>query len=96
MVAPIVASYALYFWNVRPSSVNYGELLEVKPLAGTALNQSDNTIFRMRQLRGKWALISVDSGKCDEAVPQEALLHASGASDTKHGKGTHRAGMADR
>jgi cytochrome oxidase Cu insertion factor (SCO1/SenC/PrrC family) len=66
MTAPIIASYALYFWNVRPSSVNYGELLEVKPLAGTALNQSDNTIFRTRQLRGKWALISVDSGKCDE------------------------------
>src|SRR5690242_5266072 len=66
MTAPIIASYALYFWDVRPSSVNYGELLEVKPLVGTALNQSDNTIFRIRQLRGKWALISIDSGKCDE------------------------------
>jgi hypothetical protein len=66
MVAPIVASYLLYFSNVRPGSVNYGELLEVKPLAGNALNQSDKTIFRIRQLRGKWALISVDSGRCDE------------------------------
>jgi cytochrome oxidase Cu insertion factor (SCO1/SenC/PrrC family) len=66
MCAPIIASYTLYFWNVRPSSVNYGELLEVKPLTGTALNLSDNTIFRMRQLRGKWALVSIDSGKCDE------------------------------
>lgn len=66
MVAPIVASYLLYFSNIRPGSVNYGELLEVKPLAGNALNQSDKTIFRIRQLRGKWALISVDSGRCDE------------------------------
>jgi cytochrome oxidase Cu insertion factor (SCO1/SenC/PrrC family) len=66
MVAPIVASYLLYFSNVRPGSVNYGELLEVKPLAGNALNQSDKTIFRIRQLRGKWALISIDSGRCDE------------------------------
>lgn len=66
MAAPIVASYMLFFMNVRPDSVNYGELLEVKPLSGNALNQSDNTIFRIRQLRGKWALISVDSGSCDE------------------------------
>ncbi len=66
MGTPIIASYALYFWEVRPGSVNYGELLEVKPLAGDGLNQSNNTIFRIRDLRGKWALISVDSGKCDE------------------------------
>lgn len=71
MCAPIIASYTLYFWEVRPSSVNYGELLEVKPLVGTALNQSDNTIFRMRQLRGKWVLLSVDSGKCDEQCRQK-------------------------
>ncbi|PTR05700.1 cytochrome oxidase Cu insertion factor (SCO1/SenC/PrrC family) [Nitrosospira sp. Nsp5] len=66
MGAPIIASYMLYFGEVRPGSVNYGELLEVKPLVGDALNQSNNTIFRIRDLRGKWALISVDSGKCDE------------------------------
>lgn len=51
---------------MRPASVNYGELLEVKPLTGTGLNQADQTIFRIRQLRGKWALVAVDSGKCDE------------------------------
>ncbi|WP_176752750.1 hypothetical protein [Nitrosospira sp. Nsp1] len=64
--APIIASYALFFSSVRPDSVNYGELLEVKSLTGSALNQTDQTIFRMRQVRGKWALVSVDSGKCDE------------------------------
>ncbi|HEX8873608.1 MAG TPA: hypothetical protein VF780_03190 [Nitrosospira sp.] len=66
MCAPIIASYTLYFWDVRPTTVNYGELLEVKPFSGTASNLSDNTIFRVRDLRGKWALITVDSGKCDE------------------------------
>lgn len=68
--APIVVSYALYFWGVRPDTVNYGELLEVKPLTGNALNQADQTIFRIRQLRGKWVLISVGSGKCDEQCRQ--------------------------
>ena len=66
MCAPFIASYLLYFWDVRPASINYGELMEVKPMAGTALNQRDNTIFRMRQLRGKWVLLTVDSGSCDE------------------------------
>ncbi len=56
----------LYFWNVRPETVNYGELLEVKPLKGTALNDADKTIFRIRDVRGKWVLVSVDSGTCDE------------------------------
>lgn len=69
--APIVASYTLYFLGVRPDSINYGELLEVKTLTGTASNTTDQTIFRMRQLRGKWALVSVDSGKCDEQCQQK-------------------------
>lgn len=64
--APFIASYMLYFWNVRPETVNYGELLEVKPLKGTALNDADKTIFRIRDVRGKWVLVSVDSGTCDE------------------------------
>lgn len=66
LCAPIVASYTLFFWQVRPGTDNYGELLEVKTLTGSALNQADQTIFRMRQLRGKWALITIDSGKCEE------------------------------
>lgn len=66
MCAPFIASYLLYFWEVRPASINYGELLPVKPVAGTGLNLLDDTIFRIRQLRGKWVLLTVDSGKCDE------------------------------
>lgn len=67
MCAPFIASYTLFFMEVRPDPVNYGELLKVKPLSGSASNQSNDTIFRMRDLRGKWVLFSVDSGKCDEA-----------------------------
>lgn len=64
--APFIASYTLYFWNVRPQSVNYGDLIEVRQLKGTGLNDADRTIFRMRDLRGKWVLMSIDSGACDE------------------------------
>jgi cytochrome oxidase Cu insertion factor (SCO1/SenC/PrrC family) len=66
LLGPIIASYTLHFWNVRPGTLNYGELLEVKPLKGTALNEADKTIFRLRDLRGKWVMLSVDSGTCDE------------------------------
>ncbi|MEO8767048.1 MAG: hypothetical protein ABI363_01655 [Nitrosospira sp.] len=66
LCAPVIASYLLYFWEIRPASINYGELLKVKPMVGTGSNQLDNTIFRIRQLRGKWVLLTVDSGKCDE------------------------------
>ncbi len=71
LCGPFIASYTLYFLDVRPGTVNYGELVDVKPLKGTASNETDDTIFRMRQLRGKWALISVDSGKCDEPCRQK-------------------------
>jgi len=66
MCTPVFISYLLYFSKVRPASVNYGELIEVKALQGSALNQADDTIFRIRQLRGKWVLLTVDSGICDE------------------------------
>lgn len=71
LCAPIIVSYILFFGNVRPDTDNYGDLLDVKTLTGSALNQTDQTIFRIRQLRGKWALISVDSGKCDEQCRQK-------------------------
>lgn len=66
MCAPVFISYLLYFSKVRPASDNYGELIEVKPLQGSALNQVDDTIFRIRQLRGKWVLLTLDSSTCDE------------------------------
>lgn len=66
MCTPVFISYLLYFSKVRPASDNYGELIEVKSLQGSALNQADDTIFRIRQLRGKWVLLMLDSSTCDE------------------------------
>ena len=66
LCAPVAISYFLFFSGIRPPSVNYGALMEVTPLQGSALNQADETIFRIRQLRGKWVLLSVGSSTCDE------------------------------
>lgn len=65
ILSPIVISSFLHRWDFRPDhTVNYGELLEVKPLQGIATNLEDNTIFRNRQLKGVWSLLIIDSGKC--------------------------------
>lgn len=67
MLSPVIASYLLHTLKIRPEgTVNYGELLEVKALQGQALDIENNAIFRARQLRGKWSLITIDSGECDE------------------------------
>ncbi len=67
MLSPVIASYFFYVLEIRPEgTVNYGELLEVKPLKGQALNIENNTIFRARNTHGKWSLITIDSGQCDE------------------------------
>ena len=64
-VAPVAASYlAYYFWQPG-RTVNYGELLEAGPLPDPKLALADGTPFRLSQLRGKWVLVTVDSGRCD-------------------------------
>lgn len=66
ILSPIIISSFLHRWNYRPEhTVNYGELLEVKPLQIIATNIEDNTIFRARQLKGVWNLLIIDSGECD-------------------------------
>lgn len=75
ILSPVVASYFLHTFKIRPdSTVNYGELIEVKALQGAATNLSDNTIFRSRQLRGQWTLLTIDSGECDQHCQKKLYL----------------------
>lgn len=71
MCAPVVISYALYFTDYRPESTHYGDLIPIIKVAGTGKNQSDNTILRMKDLHGKWVLVTVDSGHCDEVCKEK-------------------------
>jgi len=75
ILSPVVASYLLHTFNIRPdSTVNYGELIEVKAIQGTGTNLVDNTIFRSRQLKGKWSLLTIDSGVCDHYCLEKLYL----------------------
>jgi hypothetical protein len=62
----VLGSIALYaFW--RPAQFgNYGDLVGPLPLAEVSLRRSDGSSFRFQELHGKWVLLTVDSGDCDE------------------------------
>lgn len=65
-LAPIVASYAAYYWFTPSKRVNYGELLETAPapvLAGAGI---DGKSFSLSDLRGKWVLLIASRSECAE------------------------------
>lgn len=71
MCAPVIISYTLYFLDYKPESKHYGDLIPIVKVTGNGTNQADNTILRMKDLHGKWVLVTVDSGLCDEACQQK-------------------------
>lgn len=73
-VAPVAASYLIFYLWPPERTVNYGELLEPSPLPDPPLALADGAPFRLSQLRGKWVLVSVDGGRC-EARCETKLLY---------------------
>ena len=71
--APVIASYGLYYFWPPESTVNYGELIEPRPLPDPALSLAGGGPFRLSQLRGKWVLAIVDSGRCDAGCERKLL-----------------------
>jgi hypothetical protein len=68
LFSPVVISYTLFFMGYRPGSVNYGDLIEIEKLTGSAgVTQDTNKILRIKDLHGKWVMLTIDSGNCDEA-----------------------------
>lgn len=71
--APVAASYLLYYFWAPARTVNYGELIEARPLPDVPLALADGSPFRLSQLRGKWVLVSLDSGQCDALCDRKLL-----------------------
>ena len=71
--APVAASYLLYYFWPPSRTVNYGALIEPRPLPDVPLALADGSPFRLAQLKGKWVLVSLDSGACDAACDRKLL-----------------------
>ena len=86
-VAPVVASYAAYYWFPREKQVNYGELLPTRPapeITGTARGAT----FRLADLRGKWVIVTAAPGACDAACA--GALYATRQARTIQGQEMER------
>jgi len=64
-IAPVAASYLIYYFWPPSQTVNYGELVKPRRLPDARLALADGTPFQLASLRGKWVLAMVDSAACD-------------------------------
>jgi cytochrome oxidase Cu insertion factor (SCO1/SenC/PrrC family) len=72
-VAPVAASYLVYYFWPPERTVNYGELIGPLPLPDARLALVDGAPFRLSQLRGKWVLVTLDAGRCDAYCEQKLV-----------------------
>jgi cytochrome oxidase Cu insertion factor (SCO1/SenC/PrrC family) len=72
--APMIASYAAYYFWRPPGHVNYGELIEPRPLPDASLALLDGTPFRLSELKGEWVLLTAGASACDERC-RERLVY---------------------
>ena len=71
---PLIAAYLSYFVWPPQSRLNYGELIEPKALPDAPLRDADGKDFPLSKLRGKWIMLTVDSGDCGEACNHKLFL----------------------
>jgi cytochrome oxidase Cu insertion factor (SCO1/SenC/PrrC family) len=83
-VAPVVASYATYYFWPREAQVNYGTLLSTRPAPGVEGVRGDGRPFRLTELRGKWVLLVAAGGACDAGC--ERMLYATRQARTIQGR----------
>ncbi|HXF65086.1 MAG TPA: cytochrome C oxidase subunit I [Burkholderiales bacterium] len=73
VLAPVAASYYFYYFRPSERTANYGELIGPHPLPEAKLALADGTPFELSRLRGKWVLVTVDSGRCDAHCEKKLL-----------------------
>ena len=62
---PLLLAYGLYFYWRPTALTNHGELLDPTSLADAVAAQPDGSRFDFARLKGKWVMLTVDSGSCD-------------------------------
>ena len=86
--APVAASYVAYYWFRPAGQVNYGELLEAKPVREFVGTLPDGGKFRLSDYRGRWLFLAVDAGPCEDACQRK--LYATRQARTIQGREQER------
>lgn len=71
--APVIASYFAYYFARTDAHTNHGELLEPRPLPEVQLQLVDGAAFQLSRVKGKWVLLMVDAGGCDDFCQHKLL-----------------------
>ena len=71
--APLVASYTLFYLGGPSGHVNYGELIEPRPLGDARVTLMDGRALALSELRGEWVLLTVDAALCDKRCEQKLV-----------------------
>jgi hypothetical protein len=74
-LAPVVLSYAAYYFWPRDARVNYGTLLATRPLPPIQGTRLDGTPFASADVAGRWLVVYAAPGAC--SADCEAALYAS-------------------
>ena len=83
-LAPVIAAYVAYYWLAPSARVNYGELLDPRPVPAIAGTYPDGKPFALAELRGKWVLLVVSGTDCGDACLR--ALHATRIAQTIQGR----------
>ena len=71
---PLVASYFAFFVWRPEGRMNYGDLLEARPLDQAPLRHLDGRAFRFAELRGKWVMVTIDASVCAQSCEAKLLV----------------------
>jgi hypothetical protein len=87
-VAPLIASYAIYYLFPRDAQLNYGTLLPTAPAPLLEGALPNGTAFRLTDLRGRWVLLAGGAAACGSGC--EKTLYATRQARAMQGKDQDR------
>lgn len=88
VAAPVLLSYAFYYFAPPDRFANYGELLPTTPFPGVAGTRLDGAPFDLASLRGRWVLVVAAPAACDVACAN--ALYATRQARTIQGRESER------
>lgn len=88
VAAPVLLSYALYYFAPPDRFANYGELLPTTAFPGVGGTRLDGAPFDLASLRGRWVLVVAAPAACDDACAK--TLYATRQARTIQGRESER------